>query len=231
MSAPEVLLVYKKSKLALYVHEKKNPRYERLVEEGGQMATSLEAAHHAHEAALSAVKQICANLGLKVRTHYRARVTKESTKGRLVITVGGDGTVLDASHKLQVENGATLFGVNSDPDRSVGFLCASRADNFESVLTKVLDNQLSPMRLPRVRGDIDGVPLPFPVLNEVLFAHRNPAGTSRYALVTDGAEEEAHKSSGLWVAGPVGSTAAIASAGGQVLVLVVGRLQRAAREA
>lgn len=230
MDAPEVLLVYKKSKLALYVHEKKNPRYERLLEEGGQMATALEAAHAAHTETLAAVKQVCVGLGLKVRTHYRARVTKESTRGRLVITVGGDGTVLDASHKFQTENGGTLLGVNSDPERSVGFLCAARKDNFEDILQKVLDKRLSPTPLPRVRGDIDGTPLPFPVLNEVLFAHRNPAGTTRYSLAAPDHPQEQHKSSGLWVAGPVGSTAAIASAGGRVLDLDDPRLQVVVRE-
>lgn len=230
MDAPEVLLVYKKSKLALYVHEKKHPRYEQLLEEGGPMATALEEAHAAHADALAAVKRVCQNLGLKVRTHYRARVTKESTRGRLVITVGGDGTVLDASHKFQSDHGGTLLGVNSDPDRSVGFLCAARKDNFEDVLQKVLDNRLKPTRLPRVRGDIDGTPLPFPVLNEVLFAHRNPAGTTRYSLAAPGRPQEQHKSSGIWIAGPVGSTAAIASAGGEVLDLDDPRLQVVVRE-
>ena len=142
MAAPEVLLVYKKSKLALYVHEKKNPLYTRLVEEGGVVGTSLEAAHRAHTDALEHVKAACLDAGLKVRTHYRAQVTQKSTRGRLVITVGGDGTVLDASHKIftQDDDGTTmLLGVNSDPVRSVGFLCAARADNFAAVLKKVVD--------------------------------------------------------------------------------------------
>lgn len=46
----------------------------------------------------------------------------------LVITIGGDGTILRASH--YVDNSASIFGVNSDPSR-ITEVCL--CDNTESI--------------------------------------------------------------------------------------------------
>ncbi len=53
----------------------------------------------------------------------------------------------------------------------------------------------------------------FPILNDVLFTNANPAATSQYILNV-GSQQEFHKSSGIWLATAVGSTAAILAAGG-----------------
>jgi hypothetical protein len=45
-----------------------------------------------------------------------------------------------------------------------------------------------------------------------------------------GDKEEEHRSSGLWIAGPAGSTAGIASAGGRRMPLLSRRIQFRARE-
>ena len=76
---------------------------------------------------------------------------------------------------------------------------------------------------------LDGVMLPEAALNDVLIAHQHPAATSRY-LVRLGRISETHRSSGLWVSTPAGSTAGIRSSGGAVLPLRSRRLQFRARE-
>jgi NAD+ kinase len=62
-----------------------------------------------------------------------------------------------------------------------------------------------------------------------LFSHQSPAGTSRY-LVTLGKKQEEHKSSGVWISTPTGSTAAIRSAGGAPMALDKANMQFAVRE-
>lgn len=223
---PEVLLVYKKSKLALYSHERQHERFEALLERGDEVALAFTEAHEAHAQTLDAVKRALGAARVPFRTCYRARLTEKDTRGRLVVTVGGDGTLLDASHRI---TDAPVLGVNSDPARSVGFLCAARADTFAEILDRVLAGELEPTQVARLAGAIDGAPIRFPVLNEVLVAHKNPAATTRYRIRV-GARSEMQKSSGIWIAAPAGSTAAIASAGGEIQPLDDARMQVRVRE-
>ncbi|HEY1101740.1 MAG TPA: NAD(+)/NADH kinase, partial [Myxococcota bacterium] len=158
---------------------------------------------------------------------YRARLRPEDTKNRLVVTVGGDGTVLDTSHRIVDDS--VVLGVNSDPSRSIGFFCAATADSFADVLAEVLSGRLAPHRLQRLTGSIDDKPFPFPALNEILIGHKSPASTSRYLVERDGVVVD-HKSSGVYVATAAGSTAAMRSAGGEVQQLDDTRLQWRTRE-
>lgn len=225
--SPEVLLVYKKSKLALYAHERKHERFQALLAREDALAQVFVQAHEAHLRTLEYVKSVLSRLGIRFRTCYRARLSEKDTHHRVVLTVGGDGTLLDASHRV---SDALVLGVNSDPLRSVGFLCAATSDNLERVLGDVLDGRLQPTRVARLQGTVDDESLGIPVLNEVLVAHRNPAATARYLLRVQAREEE-QKSSGIWLAAPAGSTAAIASAGGVVQPLEDQRMQLRVREA
>ncbi len=52
-----------------------------------------------------------------------ARARRALAAARLVISVGGDGTLLTASHWI---TGAALLGVNSAPRSSVGYLTSTR---------------------------------------------------------------------------------------------------------
>ena len=67
------------------------------------------------------------------------------------------------------------------------------------------------------------------MLNEILVCHANPAAVSSYFLHVDG-HEEAQRSSGIWIATPAGSTAAIRSAGGLVLPIHSDNFQFLVRE-
>ena len=114
--SPPVLVVYKKSNLELYVREKKNERYAQLLKEGAEVVSQMERAHQSHEAALASVLKALDERKIKHRAVYRARLRHESTRGHVIVTVGGDGTLLDASRKV---TDVPVIGVNSDPDLSL----------------------------------------------------------------------------------------------------------------
>jgi len=200
----KVLVVFKKSKLNLY--EEHNSMD--LVDPDTMQA--FQASHEANEATLNTVIETLGVLGVDWEPCYRADLTKARTKDKLVITVGGDGTVLDTSHFVE---DSILLGVNSDQGRSVGFLCAANADNFSDIIRKVLSSELTFAELARLEGEIDNKKLPFPIMNDILLCSSNPAAVSRYEVFYGGFVEK-HKSSGMWISTAVGSTAAIASAGG-----------------
>jgi NAD+ kinase len=221
-----VLLIYKKSNVDLYIHERKNARYQELLDADAVAVANMQEAHDLHNEVLQSVKRTLAKADIPVRTYYRARFKSEDTSGALIVTVGGDGTLLDASHKVHQ---GTLLGVNSAPGHSVGFLCAATRNTFAQILEDVLSGKQQPLTIPRLRGSVDGVEFPFPVLNDLLITQKNPAATSRY-LVRVGERYLEQKSSGIWVCGAAGSTAAIASAGGEMQSLSDPRLQYWARE-
>ncbi|HYG61790.1 MAG TPA: NAD(+) kinase, partial [Thermoanaerobaculia bacterium] len=139
--------------------------------------------------------------------------------------VGGDGTLLAASHWV---TGAALLGVNSAPQSSVGYLTRTRRASLAGDLAKIAKGTLVPQEVARIEVELEGKRLP-PALNDVLLAHESPAATSRYRVHL-GRRAEDHRSSGLWVASPAGSTAGIRSAGGTPMPLDVRRLQFRARE-
>lgn len=154
-----------------------------------------------------------------------ARARRALANARLVISVGGDGTLLATSHWV---TGAALLGVNSAPRSSVGYTTIARRANVARILARIANGDLLPQQVARVEVELEGKLLP-PALNDVLIAHEQPAATSRYRLHL-GRRAEEHRSSGLWVATAVGSTAGIRSAGGQIMPLADRRLQFRARE-
>jgi NAD+ kinase len=151
----------------------------------------------------------------------------------LVVTVGGDGTLLGASHG--VGSRIPLLGVNSSPEYSVGFFCGARKGAVKEALAAALDGVLFRSELTRMSVELNGKPLHGRVLNEALFCHQSPAATSRYILRVIGRDggivaEEEHKSSGVWVGPAAGSTGAQRSAGGKTLPLDSNDLQYVVRE-
>lgn len=144
----------------------------------------------------------------------------------LVIAVGGDGTVLDVSHRVF---DVPLLGINSDRRRSVGYFCATDADGTREVVESVLTESYPRVVLQRMQLIIDGIPHPCPCMNDLLVTNSNPGMMSRYVLEA-GARSERQASSGIWVSTAAGSTAGIRSAGGTVLPLEGGFVQYLVRE-
>lgn len=197
-----------------------------LVEAGDISVRSLRRSHEAHAKSL---EQICEHLTqLGVTFEQRERGDDRPTEGfDLVVSAGGDGTVLDVSHRITT---TPLLAINSDPKSSVGYFCAGTANDFPELLERTLEKRWKPFELQRFRMRINGKTSSVPVLNDVLITCSNPAAVSRYLLRINGNEPEEQKSSGIWISTPAGSTAAIRSAGGYVLSLDSRRLQYLVRE-
>ncbi len=204
----KVLVISKRSAL-----ERVRGKKKKLV---GDTAESLRAEAGEHKQTARLVRSALNKRGISVE-YARRRIPQNRTTPYtgydLVITVGGDGTLLYASHRIL---DIPVLGVLSSRKGSIGVLCGADEDSFEGMLDKILEGGLKATELQRLKAQINGYPVPTPVLNEVLFANEFPAATARYELKR-GKRSEFQKSSGVWVSTAAGSTAAILAAGGKTL--------------
>jgi NAD+ kinase len=144
----------------------------------------------------------------------------------LVVVVGGDGTFFGASHRIA---STPVMLVNSDPGSSLGlFACCTRRD-FRHAFERFLDGRLAENRLNRLRLSIPARRVDEPVINDILFAHRNPVAMTRYYLRARG-RKEYQQSSGVWVSTAAGSTGSVLSAGGRMMPLSSTKMQWVVRE-
>lgn len=223
---PSVLLIYKKSAYQIYVRERKSQRIQQLISQGDATVRDILAADEAHVATIEEARVACRELGVRGVFRYRSdEVLVEDYD--LVVTIGGDGTLLWASHRVPPE--VPVLAINSAPDHSVGHFCGGRKGRVREAIEAALDKRLRCTRLTRMRVERDGELLHKRVLNDALFCHKVPAATTRYIIHRRGIEES-QKSSGVWVGPSAGSTAAQRSAGGRILPPSSRRLQYVVRE-
>ncbi|XP_076891307.1 NADH kinase-like [Bidens hawaiensis] len=166
----------------------------------------------------------------------------------LVVTVGGDGTLLRASHFL--DDSIPLIGVNSDPTqpqevqeasnefdatRSTGYLCAATVKNFEQILNNILEGQTTASELSIMSIHVNSMPVSTCALNDILIADPCPASATRFSfrIRKDGQTSPPLvncRSSGLRISTATGSTAAMLSAGGFLMPILSKDLQYMVRE-
>lgn len=216
------LVVYKKSHYELY---ESRTGIGTLREQVRSFVRSMMLSHEANQRTLAAVHRAFEAVGVPYDCIYRGEL--RSAEGYdLLCSVGGDGTFLEvARHSVTTP----VLGVNSDPQRSVALFCAADEETVQKRLEAILAGDLREVRLARLQVALNGTPLDFHALNDVLFCHTNPAAMTTYTLRL-GDVKEAQKSSGVWFASAAGSTAAIRSAGGRRLPLRSRRLQYLVRE-
>ncbi|HEX2732579.1 MAG TPA: NAD(+)/NADH kinase [Polyangiaceae bacterium] len=226
MAKPKVIIVAKRTALDRYHDEGEDPRVRRLLRKADPSVRRWQPAHAAHIATLALVQKTLQRLGAEVWTVHGAGGRFDGKGVALVVTVGGDGTLLAASHNV---SDIPLLGVNSSPKHSVGYFCAAQRSNVEQLLERALRGGLRAVALSRMRVDVDGRHVSNRVLNEALFCHAIPAATSRYIL-RFGRQAEEQTSSGVWIGTAAGSTGALRSAGGRVRALTSRGLQCVVRE-
>lgn len=221
-----ILVVFKASKLERY-RDRDELAHEQEEHDADMAAVfdRLQLAHEEHERSVTEIEAILEETGLDIVRAIQPR-KRDTAEVDLVITVGGDGTFLWTARKVER---APMLGVNSAPGSSTGHYCAATASTLREVLDRIRAGGVEPARLPRIRCEIDGRRVPYAALNEVLVAHRSPAGSSRY-LLRVGDEAAFQVSSGLWVSTASGSTGAILSAGGARMHYGDQRLQFLVRE-
>jgi NAD+ kinase len=221
-----ILVVYKKSVYSrcLSCHQ---PLH-RLKKQGYWRVVS--GSHACHHAALKTVQEALREEGLRWDCVLRGslpRMGDLDRKYQCVVTVGGDGTFLDASHHVR---NIPLLGVNSDPPRSVARFSGCNAVTFRKVFGEYRQGRIKPLPVARLEFFINGRCQKWLVLNDLLVAASSPAGTSRYQLKAGGRSEK-QMSSGVWISTAAGSTAANLSAGGKPLSATARRFQFVVREA
>lgn len=213
MKLRKVLVVYKKSTFQIQALEHREPRFLKLVEQGHDAVTRVMVAHSEHYGSLEYIQSELASRDLEYKAVARVDLTSNVTDVDLVITVGGDGTFLDASHYV---DSVPLLGVNSSRSSSFGHFCLANETNLGPILDEIQSGGREPLRLLRLELELNGSTLPELVLNEVLVCHSNPAGTSRYFLAVGDVREE-QRSGGIWIGTPSGSTGALRAAGAPIL--------------
>jgi NAD+ kinase len=189
-------------------------RAAQFAQQGDATAQRIVAADQAHQRTIEAVRHTLTQHGIPFHELSAKALTaaaqRRLSRADLVITIGGDGTVLNTSHHIAQ---AVMVGVNSAPGDSVGHFCSLTAQTFAARLPDLLAGRWRATALTRLAITLDGKLLPELALNDVLIAHDCPAATTRY-LIDDGQGAEEHRSSGIWIATAAGSTAGIRSAGG-----------------
>jgi NAD+ kinase len=226
VSAPRVVVVTKRSLYGRYVEDEDDPRVQLLVRRRDRSVAHWLDAHEQHERTREAVRELLEKLGARVLVVRNPGAQFDPTDAVLVITVGGDGTLLAASHNVK---NVPILGVNSAPRYSVGSYCAARRSNLGQLLPAALAGTLRGVTLTRMRVALNGRTRSRRILNEALFCHSTPAATSRYILSCRGIAEE-QRTSGFWIGPAAGSGAAQRSAGGKVLPLTSRKLQLVVRE-
>lgn len=227
----DVVVIQKQTALERYTKENMGVGFLDYLNQDNQSKEQLNAAHHAHVESRTKLLQSLKKLKMSFIL-LNLDELKESNvsffnenfpqsglkpKQNLVISLGGDGTLLHASH--HVGGNVKLLGVNSCPFSSVGHLCVAGPDHIDSILHEICvekkERQQIVKRLRVTLPNCKQVPL---ALNDALLCHLHPAATSRYQLTVRNAQKqpiqsEKQLSSGLWVSTAAGSTAAIASYG------------------
>ncbi|XP_011098178.1 probable NADH kinase isoform X6 [Sesamum indicum] len=196
-----------------------------------------------HRNAINFCRNILMKKAVNSRVVFRSDLSQPIHDVDLVITIGGDGTLLQASHLM--DDSIPVLGVNSDPTRpdeveefseefeatrSTGYLCAATANNFEQMLDDILDNRSEPSELARIAVNLNSKPISTSALNDVLLAHPCPSRASRFSfrIMKNGELSSSllhSRSSGLRVSTAAGSTAAMLSAGGLEMPILSKELQ------
>lgn len=226
MKIKKVLVLHKKTTYQIQAEDYRESRFLKLLKEKNKVVERVELAHDEH---LETLKVVCDDLdsrNIDYRLIARSELDHYIKDIDMMISVGGDGTFLDASHSLDK---VPLLGVNSSKSSSFGHFCISDLNNFSSYMDKIVDGSFNYVPILRLKLEMNGEVLPQRSLNEILVAHTSPAATSRYFIELN-SEREEHRSSGILIGSPAGSTGTLRSAGAKVQAIDDDKFQFLVRE-
>ena len=134
----------------------------------------------------------------------------------LMIVIGGDGSVLDAS-VTAIELDIPVLGINLG---KVGYLSEVETDNLD-VLCRLFDgnykiSEKMLLEVSHVSGEVVTKSKRFAV-NDVIVSHNSFLGIAEFKLETSGADSVKYRADGIIFSTPQGSTAYSLSAGGPVV--------------
>ncbi len=230
-SEVDVYIIQKQTTLERYTHSKLNVDFFDYLERDKQTPVPLQQAHNDHVKSRELLIKSLEKYSLSYKVfnldelyennicYYNDKCDNSGLrpKKNLVISLGGDGTLLHASH--HVGGDVCLLGINSCPEHSVGHMCPVIPKYIDKTIECFINNKYKVKNVRRLKLEASrkqSLPL---ALNDVLLCNRHPAATSRYQLSicsllgNQELQSEKQLSSGLWVSTSAGSTAAISSYG------------------
>lgn len=213
----KILVIAKMTEYEKIIKDKSSPLFA-LIKENDPSVRKIQLAREEHVASLKAV---CAALR-KCNACYQL-IRRNQLEDRLkvknfdlIITVGGDGTIIDTSH---FAGSIPILGVNSSTSTSHGHFCLTDGNGVGSVIAGILAGNISPSRLTTLSVMVDGNPLKERVFNEILICDREIGEASRYSVEIDGVKED-QRSDGFFVGTPAGSTGWMHSYGAETLPIL-----------
>ncbi|XP_022689620.1 NAD kinase 2, mitochondrial-like [Varroa jacobsoni] len=128
------------------------------LEARGSDYQSLLHHHNVHSRNRDLVVDTLRKAGLETRLVDRFEYTDANVEwADVIFTTGGDGTFLMAASKV-LSRDKPVIGINSDPSRSVGYLClpGDCTEDFPRALQKLLDGQFRWQWRQRIRVTVQG---------------------------------------------------------------------------
>ena len=212
-SPRKVLVVQKRTRL---VRETlRHPGYVENLETAGRHddLIAIKRRHDVHESNLSIILT-------ELRRHFDEvalvdTINREHVEwADVFISAGGDGTFLNVASQL--EGGKWLIGLNTDPERSVGHLCARsryKKTNLKYIIQQIAEGECVFIKRSRIRVKmsydckVGEVEIPKYALNDVYVGETSPTRLSYLELQIDKLPAEKQKSSGFLISTGSGSTA------------------------
>lgn len=221
-----LLVVYMKSRYEIYhsylAKDPNNPALKKFLEETSDGAHLLKL-DEVHNRNLEKILQALEKSGIKYDAHYRADLCEELiTHYDQVMTVGGDGTFLEAAG--YIKNNTPIIAVNTavyfdellgKRRGSEGFYAAIDAFNFEKTFPLFIAGELRATSLNRLLLEYECKQTEHLVMDEVSVGPEDPHSTVRYTIRAKNFEEDQF-SSGLIIATPQDSWA-MSYPGGTIL--------------
>jgi len=130
-------------------------------------------------------------------------------KADVVITIGGDGTILRALEKIE----KPIFAINSG---GMGFLTEVESKYAKEGIQQVIDGKYNVEERAKLKTIVDGKRLP-DAANEVTVQTSRIAKIIYLQILIDGELLETFGADGVIIATPTGSTSYSLSAGGPIL--------------
>jgi len=134
----------------------------------------------------------------------------------LVISLGGDGTLLTAARAL-VDKKTPLLGINLG---RLGFLADVSVSDFEQHMIAVIAGKYSTESRFFIEGDIDGPnrsPSKGIAVNDIILHSHESLSMIEYEVYSDGNLIHQQRADGVIVTTPTGSTAYALSGGGPIM--------------
>lgn len=151
----------------------------------------------------------------RLGAHFEARGAEISDEADLVVSLGGDGTMLRAA-RLAYKVDAPLLGVNLG---TLGYLTEVDASKAQGAVDQILagDFEIEERMMLSSHVSADGEDRSFVALNEALVERSGTHRLVRLGVKIGGESLAAFNADGVIVATPTGSTAYALSAGGPIV--------------